>query len=148
MKGTVFCRSSQFKKGSMPWNKGTKGIMKENSGSFKKGANHRNFKGKIMHKGYYLIFSPNHPFRDKGNYVKEHRLVMEKHIGRYLSRTEVVHHINHVRSDNRIENLMLIKNNSEHRKLHPPSDETRAKISASNMGKIPWNKGIKISNYQ
>jgi len=29
--------SERFKKGSIPWNKGTKGVMKSNSGTFKKG---------------------------------------------------------------------------------------------------------------
>ena len=33
---------------------------------------------------------------------------------RYLTQSEVVHHINGVRSDNREENLMLFPNDSEH----------------------------------
>ena len=47
----------------------------------------------------------------------EHRIVMERLIGRFLNESEVVHHINHNRSDNRIENLKLMKR-SDHCSFH------------------------------
>lgn len=50
-------------------------------------------------------------------YIREHQLVMEKHIGRKLVKGEVVHHINQVKTDNRLENLRLMSI-SEHMKLH------------------------------
>lgn len=48
----------------------------------------------------------------------EHRSVVSDFIGRELSKEEIVHHLNYDKGDNRIENLMLFKNQSEHLKFH------------------------------
>ncbi len=85
-----------------------------------KGQKAHNFVGKVENSsGYVEIFSPNHPFRNNHNRVKEHRLVMEKYLGRYLRKDEEIHHINGDKRDNRIENLQLL-NHKEHFELHGP----------------------------
>ncbi len=79
----------------------------------------KNKKGTIKTSGgYILIRKPNHPFAAGGRYVTKHRLVMEKHLGRFLLPTEKVHHINGDISNNRLSNLMLFKNNGYHLAFH------------------------------
>ena len=58
--------------------------------------------------GYIKVYVPDHPLATKDGYVMEHILVMEKSIGRYITRDEVVHHKNKIRDDNRLENLQLM----------------------------------------
>ena len=73
-----------------------------------KGVNASNWKnGKVNHNGYIRIYCPNHP-NQINSYVFEHRLIMEIKIKRYLEKNEVVHHLNGIKNDNIIENLVLL----------------------------------------
>jgi hypothetical protein len=67
--------------------------------------------------GYVLVYAPTHPAADRCGYVLEHRLRVEKQLGRYLTADEIVHHKNEDKSDNRLENL-IVMNRKEHAKLH------------------------------
>lgn len=103
-----------------------------NKGTFKKG--HIGLRGdkapnwrggtSIMRNGYRQV-------RVNGKRKYEHRLVMEEYIGRELKRDEQVHHLNHNRLDNRIENLEIID----------------AKKHASYHANVMWGNLTKGDNY-
>ncbi len=71
---------------------------------------------KIHPKGYILIYIPQHPFSRKSGYILEHRLVVEKQIGRYLKPSEKCHHLGQ-RDDNRPHMLMAFKNTDAHNRF-------------------------------
>lgn len=100
----------QFKKGHTPWNKGLKGVRFGGHNGLSMEANPRWRKGHmLMTNGYrYITVAPN-------KRMYEHRWVMEQHLGRKLGTNEHVHHINHDKTDNRIENLELLDNVSHGR---------------------------------
>lgn len=86
---------------------------KMSEAKLKKGIGHK----KTRVDGYIAVYFPDHPKSSKDGYIMEHDLIMECYIGRWLKDDEVVHHINHIRSDNRIGNLQLMTF-KEHARLH------------------------------
>ena len=134
----IYCSrkcSPSYKKGHIPWSKSQKGIHLSPKTEYKKGniswsklhpklmprgSKHGMWKGGKYKTstGYFMIYSPTHPFKNCDGYVREHRLVMEKHLGRYLRTSERVHHINGNTLDNKLINLKLFPNHSKHLKYH------------------------------
>lgn len=90
-----------------------------NSMAGRAGSLNPNFRGGryIDPQGYVLVLNPDRMERNGSKYVFEHRLVMERALGRKLFADEHVHHRNHDRTDNRIENLELLSA-EEHAALH------------------------------
>lgn len=64
----------------------------------------------LQEDGYVFVYAPDSKLPTKRVHKLEHRYVMEKHLGRVLTKDEHIHHINGVKSDNRIENLLLVSN--------------------------------------
>lgn len=95
------------------------GLLKRGVPNLKiRGEKHYGWKGgKTYQRGYVYLYAPWHPRGGYKHVIREHTLVMENSIGRYLKPDEVVHHINEIKDDNRIENLQLM-NRSEHKTYH------------------------------
>jgi hypothetical protein len=66
--------------------------------------------------GYIYLYNPRHPRNINGG-VPEQVIVMEKHIGRHLVPNEIVHHVNGIKTDNKLSNLQLMTD-KEHRGYH------------------------------
>jgi hypothetical protein len=65
-------------------------------------------------RGYVKCRAKGHPTADRYGFVLEHRLVMEKKIGRYLESHEIVHHIDGDRKNNNPGNLELLTKGTHH----------------------------------
>jgi predicted Zn-ribbon and HTH transcriptional regulator len=89
---------------------------------------------KVVSKGAYnYAVVRDHPFSTKNGYVLEHRIVMENHIGRLLTKEEIVHHKDENKKNNSIENLQIMSA-SEHKEHHHPKGRTFVELKCPNCG--------------
>ena len=114
------------------------------------GNKNASFKGNeiVSEFGYILEYCPEHPFpHDKTNKccrVFQHRLVVERNAdkfddkyfieingNKYLKPEYSVHHINEIKTDNKLENLIILTR-SEHSKIHNLEKE----IIRNELGRI------------
>ncbi len=116
-----YSRKQRFKDTGIKFSKNSKKI--DNLGDYaKKGISGKktgNWQGgRIIVDGYYYVYHATHPHKRLGNYVLEHRLIIEKKIGRYLFKDEIVHHKDRNKLNNALNNLVLLKNQSIHNQYH------------------------------
>lgn len=87
-----------------------------NNPAWKGGVTYRKRKGRYPSSVKYVRCPPEFAsMARKDGYVMEHRLIIAQHLGRPLKRSEVVHHIDHDVTNNRLENLKLFGSNGEHK---------------------------------
>ena len=90
---------------------------------------------------HVMVKASSHPNANKAGYVAEHRLLIESQIGRYLNKNEQVHHINLIKNDNSLDNLVLFSNASEHFLAHGSLNKCVEKLIKKNL--LKFNKETK-----
>lgn len=127
-KEALYCSEKCYgisKRGKPTWNKGKKmspehckNLSKSHKGIMA-GCLHPAWGGgKVIGGGYNHAWVPEHPFATKKGYVKQSRLICEKQLNRLLEPTEIVHHINENKLDDRPRNLFVFENISSHNTFH------------------------------
>lgn len=118
------------RKYGIPWNKGISRTPEERY-NISQGRLAKTGGTTISSGGYRLIFKPDHPNASKVGYVMEHRLIIEAHLHRLLTKGEDVHHKNGNKLDNRLKNLQLLTK-AAHSRLTNLKDLDDLKCSVCN----------------
>ena len=93
----------------------------------------------VTPKGYVKLYRPENETADMNGYVWEHRVVMGESLSRHLRSHEIVHHVNGIREDNRLENL-------EQRctATHEPGHDIEMSdaVEVLERSDLPWDRGV------
>jgi hypothetical protein len=118
-----------------------KGLCPMHYARFKKYNNQPlNAPQKVFHNKGYLIDKDGYKqIKINKKYKREHRVIMEKHLGRPLKKTELIHHKNKIKTDNRIKNLEIMTF-SKHKKHH-----TSNKLALKEKALELYQKGIPMT---
>lgn len=110
--------------------------MRGHNGHDFKGPNSPVWKGGIVKhsSGYLMVKMLGHPRANQEGYIWQHTLVAEKILGKFLPPKAVVHHVNGIKDDNRLANLVICENEPYHQMLH------RRKRALEACGHADWRK--------
>ena len=86
------------------------------------------------HSGHVMVYRPNHPHAMNNGYIKRSRDVVENELGYILPKEVIIHHKNHVRDDDYMENLHVFKSHKEHAVFH------QNEIAKEACGHSDWRK--------
>lgn len=90
--------------------------------------------------GGYMYF-----WLSDGSYIKEHRAVMEQHLGRKLSCDEHVHHIDGDRTNNDISNLVILSR-GEHSRIHRKEEYNNGIVPFANSNEKRKRKIVGVND--
>ena len=102
--------AGRFRRGCRPWNTGTKGVCKPNSGSFQKGHVPHQDRGGIRNEPNGQVYEFTGEYQPSGTrkYKARSRRIMEEILGRALNNHEVVVHLDNDSSNDDPSNLKVI----------------------------------------
>jgi len=88
----------------------------------------------IASDGYVLVYSPNHPNKDKNNRVRRSHLVVEKVLGKILPVGIIIHHFDENKLNDIPKNFVVCENRSYHLFLH------QRQRALKKCGNVHWRK--------